>query len=482
LFCRPAKRTTKQFQAGPRDIIIVAFLSDPMIDPLKRRRFRRFRIWSRRWTRRLIFGAGGLVVGLLAAGLAVVSDAAQAAFHQLIARFPYAPLAVTPLVFALAALMGARLFPNIQGSGIPQAIAARTLTSPAARARLVGGRTAIGKTLLTLLGLLGGASIGREGPTVQIGASIMFVLGKMTPRRQAGLVLAGAAAGVAAAFNTPLAGIVFAIEEMSRSFEVRTSGLIIATVILAGLTAQVLLGDYTYFGTTSAALRIGTAWMAVPLCGVIGGFGGALFSRVLVAVPDALPQKLAAWIARHPILFAALCGLGVALCGFASGGAIYGTGYQQARSALHGTDALSLAYAPLKFLATALSAVSGIPGGIFSPSLSVGAGIGAGIARLFHHADPGPIVLLGMVAYFTGVVRAPITAFVIVSEMSGDHSLLVALMAAALIADRCAHLVNREGVYHLLARRFLPGKEAPAPGEPGGRSIAEPAPIAYDDR
>ena len=116
---------------------------------------------------------------------------------------------------------------------------------------------------------------------------------------------------------------------------------------------------------------------------------------------------------------------------------------------------MPLDYAPLKLLATALSSVAGVPGGIFSPSLSVGAGIGADVARLFHHAQPGPIVLLGMVAYFTGVVRAPITAFVIVSEMTGDHSMLVALMAAALIAEFCARAVNREGVYHMLSKRYL---------------------------
>jgi H+/Cl- antiporter ClcA len=323
----------------------------------------------------------------------------------------------------------------------------------------VGARVAIGKIGLTLLGLLVGASTGREGPTVQVGASVMFVIGRLTPHRQPGLILAGAAAGVAAAFNTPLAGIVFAIEEMSRSFEVRASGLTIGAVILAGLTAQALLGDYTYFGTTQAALPIGAAWIAVPLCGVIGGLFGACFSRILVAVPDALPARMANWVRSNAVLFAALCGLGVALCGLATGGAVFGTGYQNARVILHHTGTLPLDYAPLKLMATALSSISGIPGGIFSPSLSVGAGIGADVARLFHHPDPGPIVLLGMVAYFTGVVRAPITGFVIVSEMSGDHSMLVALMATALIAEGCARFINREGVYHQLAKRFV----APAP-------------------
>ncbi|HKD46488.1 MAG TPA: chloride channel protein, partial [Rhizomicrobium sp.] len=212
------------------------------------------------------------------------------------------------------------------------------------------------------------------------------------------------------------------------------------------------------FGFTSASIPFGAAWMAVPVCGVIGGFSGGLFSRVLIAVPEALPGQ--ALVRRNPVIFAALCGLGVALCGLLGGAQIFGTGYQQARDVLHNTGSVSLAYAPLKFLATAFSSVAGVPGGIFSPSLSVGAGIGADMARVFHDAQPGPIVLLGMVAYFTGVVRAPITAFVIVSEMTDDRHMLVALMATALIADFCARTVNREGVYHMLSKRFLPSEKS----------------------
>jgi len=421
---------------------------------LSRLRIRTIRAHSYRWQRRLIFALGGLIVGLVAVGLALCANEAQALFHQLSNRWPYAPLLITPLGFGVTAYMVRRYFPNTQGSGIPQALAAKDTENTQDRADLVGLKVAVGKVLLTLLGLLVGASTGREGPTVQVGASVMHAMGGLAPKRQPGLIIAGAGAGVAAAFNTPLAGIVFAIEEMSRSFEVRASGLIIGTVIVAGLTAQVLLGDYTYFGTSNAVLRIGTAWIAVPLCGVIGGFAGAAFARILVAVPDSLPPRASAWIAANAVLFAMACGLGVALCGLASGGTVYGTGYEQARAVLHSTGSISWYYPPLKFLATALSSVSGVPGGIFSPSLSIGGGIGALVALLFHHAAPGPIVLLGMVAFFTGAVRAPITGFVIVSEMSGDHSILVALMAAALIAEGCARFVNREGVYHLLARRF----------------------------
>jgi H+/Cl- antiporter ClcA len=376
-------------------------------------------------------------------------------FRNAVTRWPWAPLFATPIGFAIAVYFMTRFFPNTQGSGIPQAIAARTMTRFEYRSRLVGFRVAVGKVLLTLFGLLIGASTGREGPTVQVGASIMFMIGKLTPQRQSDLILAGSAAGVAAAFNTPLAGVVFAIEEMSRSFEARASGLIIGAVIIAGLTAQMLLGDYSYFGQTAEIASTPILWLAVPICAVVGGFSGACFSRILIVFPDALPTKLVVWVKAHPVSIAATCGLCVALCSAAVDGGVYGTGYEQARAALQDPRSIPPEYAPLKLLATALSSISGVPGGIFSPSLSVGAGIGALIAPLFHTPATGSIVLLGMVAYFTGVVRAPITAFVIVSEMSGNPRMLVALMATALVADGCARLINSEGVYHALSKRFV---------------------------
>lgn len=421
------------------------------------RHIRLLRALSRRWQRRAIFTIGAFAVGLAAVGLALASDGALHAFHELFRKAPYAALLITPLGFALSVYLARKYFPNTQGSGIPQVIAARALKEPEDRARLVGLRVGIGKMGLTLLGLLVGASVGREGPTVQIGASLMFAIGRLTPRRQPGLILAGAAAGVAAAFNTPLAGIVFAIEEISRTFEVRTSGLIIGAVILSGLISLYLLGNYTYFGYSNAMLPTGMDWLSVPVCGVLGGLFGGLFSRILVQTANGIPGIAGGWIKQNPILFAAACGLAVAVCGILSDGAVFGTGYASARGIIHETHPLPLSFMPMKFLATVLSSVSGMPGGIFSPSLSVGAGLGADIAHLFPHAPIGPIVLLGMVAYFTGVVQAPITSFVIVSEMTANHRMLVPLMAAALIANAVSKLVCREGVYHALSKNFLRG-------------------------
>jgi H+/Cl- antiporter ClcA len=333
------------------------------------------------------------------------------------------------------------------------------------RRTLVSLQAAVGKIVLTLLGLLVGGSVGREGPTVQVGASLMFEIGRLTPKRQPGLILAGAAAGVAAAFNTPLAGIVFAIEEISRSFEARTSGLIIGAVIVAGMTSLALLGDYTYFGSTGAMLGTFSDWLNVPVCGVIGGLLGGCFARLLIEVPRNIPGRIGVWAKANPVAFAVACGFGVAICGYLSGNTIWGTGYAQARGLVHGAHVVGWTFTPLKFLATILSSVSGIPGGIFSPSLAVGAGFGGDIAYLFPSAPLGAVVLIGMVSYFTGVVQAPITSFVIVSEMVDNHQMLVPLMAAALIANACSKLVCREGVYHALAKRYLPAQQKPATPE-----------------
>lgn len=426
-----------------------------MFWPLSTRHRRLFRLTSARWRRQAIFLLGGIGVGAIAVALAQVADLAQHAFALLLAKSRYAVLAVTPLGFMLSAYLTIRLFPNAQGSGIPQAIAARHLTDQGARESLVSIRVAIGKVILTLFGLLCGGSVGREGPTVQVGASIMFALGRVSPRRQPGLILAGAAAGLAAAFNTPLAGIVFGIEEMSRAFETRTSSLIIAAVIAAGLTSLALAGNYAYFGSSATTLARGADWLAVPLCGVAGGLAGGLFSRIVIAMARGFNNPLGRTIKSHPLWFAFACGLVVAICGLVSGDTIYGTGYEQVKAALEHSSPLPQDFGALKFLATTFAAISGIPGGIFSPSLAVGAGIGSNIASFFHDAPLGAIMLLGMVSYFAGVVQAPITAFVIVTEMTDNHGMVVPLMAAALIAHATSRMICEEGIYHALAKGFI---------------------------
>ncbi len=422
---------------------------------LSARHTRHLKALAARWRRRALFLLGGVAVGAVAVMLTLLADRAQLAFHQLLQQWRYASLVVTPAGFGLAVYLTLRFFPNSQGSGIPQAIAARQIEAYDRRHALVSIRIAVGKILLTLLGLLCGASAGREGPTVQVGASIMFALGRLSPRRQPGLILAGAAAGVAAAFNTPLAGIVFGIEELSRAFELRTSGLVIGAVIAAGLTATALLGDYSYFGHNSDMLHTAAEWLAVPVCGVVGGLMGGIFSRILVLLAGGLPGRIGAWIKRQPIAFAVLCGFGVALCGMASGDTTFGTGYEQIKSVLADGTSLPWSFGLLKLAATTLTSISGIPGGIFSPSLAIGGGIGINLGAIFTSVPVGVMILLGMVAYFAGVVQAPITAFVIVTEMTDNHAMMVPLMATALIASSASRLICPEGVYHALAKNFV---------------------------
>ena len=418
------------------------------------------------WRGRLLFLLGGVCVGLAAVLMAKVADGAQALFRQIIAPSPLIALLLTPAGFALAALLALTVFPNSQGSGIPQVIAARHTRDPGLRHALISLRVATGKIAVMSLGLLCGASAGREGPTVQVGAAIMAAFGRLTPERLPGVILAGGAAGVAAAFNTPLAGIVFGIEELGRAYEARSSGLIVAGIVAAGLTAVWLTGNYTYFGTARAELPLGQAWLVVAVLGVLGGLAGGLFSRILIAFAQGLPGRAGRWIARRPVAFAGLCGLGGALCGLASGGAAYGTGYEEARTILHAETAADPGFAPLKFLATVLSSISGIPGGLFAPSLAVGAGIGGALHGLFDGVPVGALVLIGMVAYLTGVLQAPITSFVIVTEMTQDHAMMIPLMLAALLADAASKAVCRGGLYHTLAEIILAKAHPHAPDAP----------------
>jgi H+/Cl- antiporter ClcA len=423
-------------------------------------RFRRMPLISPRlWLRRLVFWGGAILVAVMAVLFAQAADWAGSLFLTVTAGRPWLPFIIAPTGLAVSFLLTRHVFPGAQGSGIPQTIAALHMHNPAVINRTLSLRIAVGKILLTLLGLASGAAIGREGPTVQVGAAIMNALGNLLrlPRAdlRRALILAGGAAGIAGAFNTPLAGIVFAIEELSHSFESRTSGTVFTAVVIAGATTLGLVGNYTYFGQTAAQLGNIPAIEAVLLCSVTGGLLGGCFSRALIIAAKGLPGVAGRWIARYPVAFAALCGLLLAIIGWLSGGHTYGTGYEQARSLVEDRAHLPPTYALMKFAASVVSYVSGIPGGIFAPSLSIGAGIGSVLAPVVPAAPFGAMVLLGMTAYFSGVVQAPITATVIVMEMTANQSLTIPLMATAFLSFAVSRLICRRPLYGALARRFL---------------------------
>jgi H+/Cl- antiporter ClcA len=155
-------------------------------------------------------------------------------------------------------------------------------------------------------------------------------------------------------------------------------------------------------------------------------------------------------------MFAALCGLTIALIGLASGNTTFGSGYVEAKTILEGNEAVPSSFGLLKLLATLVSSVSGIPGGIMAPSLSAGIGFGSNIAQFFTSVPAGATITLGMVGYFSGVTQAPITAFVIVMEMTDNHEMILPLMATALIAKICSRLICPTPLFHTMAKNFLP--------------------------
>ena len=211
------------------------------------------------------------------------------------------------------------------------------------------------------------------------------------------------------------------------------------------------------------ALGDATNWSAILVCGAAGGLAGGLFSRLLILTTAGLPRPLGAVMRDYPVRFAAFCGLALAVIGFFGGGSTYGTGYEQARALIHGTEGLPILFALMKFAATLISYLSGIPGGVFAPSLAVGAGIGSDIAPLFPLAPVSAIVVLCMVGYFSGVVQAPLTAFVIVLEMTNDRDMVLPLMATALVARFFSGIVCPEPLYKALAQRILRPAESAAP-------------------
>ncbi|HXZ08478.1 MAG TPA: chloride channel protein, partial [Paraburkholderia sp.] len=304
-------------------------------------------------------------------------------------------------------------------------------------------------------------------PTVQVGAALMFNLRRLYPRSnvmiERQMVLAGAAAGLSAAFNTPLAGIVFAIEELTRSFEARTSGVLITAIIIAGVIALGLNGNYTYFGT----IEIGAHFpdllaVAVVLTAIVTGIAGGIFCWLLLNTARWIPASLRQLHSERPVAFGALCGLVIAVVGMISGGTTFGSGYAEARGLLDGTEQLSMFYPLLKMISMVGSYLPGIPGGIFAPSLSIGAGFGNVLHMVFGSMELQMLIALAMVGYLAAVTQSPITSFVIVMEMINGHALVISLMATALISSRVSRIFAPP-LYESLAQRYMAPLPQPAP-------------------
>lgn len=406
---------------------------------------------------------GAVLLGLVAIAFAKSGEAVQQIFDRAFAASPWLTAAGTPFVFVAVVGVTRRWFPEARGSGIPQVMTAGHSPAVSAQGPLISLRTAAAKFVGTLAMLLGGGAVGREGPTVQISAALMVAVHRwLRVPINAGVIIAGGAAGVAAAFNTPLAGVAFAIEELAAAFEQKVAVLVMAAVMISGLVSLGIAGDYVYFGAVTRHLAIRDVLILASVIGVLGGLAGGTFARLLVAMATSTSRPFV-FARSQPLALAFTCGLLVAAAGLASGGVSWGTGYETTRQLLSGEEA-SLAFGPAKFVASLATALSGAPGGIFAPSLSVGAGLGQIVAFLAKGEPSGALVLLGVAAYFTGVVRAPLTAVIIVMEMTADRSMIIPLFITAIIADWISSKVCRAKLYHALSLGFRPvslDKEAP---------------------
>ena len=407
-----------------------------------------------------MFWGGAIGVGLLAVGYAELSDRLVRLFLVLTNHYSWWPLLATPAGGALCVHLTKRYFPGCEGSGIQQVIAEQTRPDDPRWRPLLSLRLAMGKIFLGAAALGSGFSLGREGPTVQVGASLMNAMHRLLPAKlqiqRSHLLVAGGAAGIAAAFNAPLAGVMFAIEEMSRNVETRMSGLVITAIILAGVVAQAFLGKGRYFGNIDIVIIGGYAGLieAVAIAAVVCGTAGGLFSRMLVLSSTNWTGWLPSMRRRFPVRFAAAAGLLVAALGMVTAGETFGSGYLQTRTMLQGGASLPWHFGPAKFVATMLSYLSGLPGGIFAPSLAIGAGLGHDLAPLIHQAaSPSVLLVLCMAGFLAAVTQAPITSFVIVMEMVDGYPVIIPLMAVSLLSAGISRLLSKP-LYHTLAHQL----------------------------
>jgi H+/Cl- antiporter ClcA len=418
--------------------------------------------YLRFWQGRLLIWIGAVSVGLLAVLFAELSELAVRTFRSISEELWWWPLVICPAGGAAVVWATRRYFPGSEGSGIPQALAEihHDKDTPAGWRPLLSLRIVFGKITLGAAALFAGFSMGREGPTVQVGAAMMNSLyARLPPRlhiQRKHLIVAGGAAGIAAAFNTPLAGIMFAIEELNRGLEQRMSGLLIVAIVLAGVVSQALLGNYTYFGWVSfTGLKSHLQIVWVLLIAVACGLSGGAFARLMLLSTARNGPFFSAFRNAHPIYYAALCGLLIALIGLIGDYHSFGTGYTETRALFENDVELPWHYGLDKFFATLLSYASGVPGGLFAPSLAIGAGIGNNIAVLLaDQISSGTVLVLCAAGFLAAVTQAPITAFVIVMEMVSGYGIVMDLMIVALLASVVSRALCPP-LYRTLAQRMM---------------------------
>ena len=356
-----------------------------------------------------------------------------------------------------------RYFPNARGSGVPQTKAALF-----AREGRITLRTVFGKFFCTSATLASGIPLGREGPSVQVGAGIGSVLGRFLglPTEQVKkLIPVGAAAAIAAAFNTPLAAVLFSLEEITGDLYAPVMGAVVLASATAWMVLRVFLGDHPLFKVPQYQLVHPTEFAVYAVLGVASGAVSAIFTKILLSIRARFLRLPLKTVRFQPVVG----GLIVGLMGWFVP-QVLGVGYGYIGEALNGRMAFPLMalLVVLKLVAVTSSYATGNAGGIFGPSLFIGAMLGGTVGTIAHHlfpahtATPGAYALVGMGAVFAGVVRTPMTSVLMIFEMTQDYAVIVPLMIANLVSLVIASQWQHEPIYEGLARQdgiHLPSAE-----------------------
>ena len=417
----------------------------------------------------LPFWAAGALSGLVAVGYARVFALLEERFRTVAAESGWVLIIACPLAFFASWALVYVFSPEASGSGIPQLMAA---AAPGAGTslidRMVGTRAALVKVLSSSIAVAGGGAIGREGPTLQISGAIFRAVRTRLPAfwprvPTSSMLLAGGAAGLAAAFNTPLGGIVYAIEELARAHVASFRSGVLHAVLVAGLVSQLILGPYLYLGFPEIGAWSSRDLPAFVLMGAATGLVGALWARGLfsmVRFRGRLPG------ARQQGLFALGAGLIFAGLGGFAGPAALGSGRGVIETLLFDNPAPVGPGIVLGRLAGSfVSFAAGGAGGIFAPALASGAALASSLAPAFSPVDARLLIVLGMVAFLTGVTRTPFTSFVLVLEMTDRHSAIFPMMIAAMSAYATAHLVDHESFYERVRAVLTAGETGHGPDD-----------------
>jgi CIC family chloride channel protein len=402
-----------------------------------------------------IFLVLALVIGALT-GLAVV------AFILLTERlgmrlYPAGGAPWRRALFPVAGSLGIgyllyRYFPYARGSGVPQTKAALF-----AREGRISLRTVLGKFFCTSATLASGIPLGREGPSVQVGGGIASVLGRLVGLRSEqvkNLIPVGAAAAIAAAFNTPLAAVLFALEEIMGDLHAPVMGAVVLASATSWMVLRVSLGNHPLFKVPQYQLVHPAEFAVYAVLGVAGGLVSVAFTKLLLGMRARFLRfpKNTVWF--QPLAGGLLVG---AIGWFVP--QVLGVGYGYVGDALNGNMAfkMMLLLVVLKLLTVTTSYASGNAGGIFGPSLFIGAMLGGSVGTVAHHlfpvytATPGAYALVGMGAAFAGIVRAPMTSVLMIFEMTQDYAVIVPLMIANLVSLFIASRLQHEPIYEALA-------------------------------